>query len=157
MTKIRLFSRFLMMLLTILLMVACGDRQETNVTTTKADSVMNAAYQSHSYDELLSQANQLESAGSLSEIKACYWRGYAYSRQRKMRLATNWWKKAIEIKDFSEDDRPYFYKSANRLAGVLLLRGAFLLVSVGCCQLMLGSQQELPRVLLRLTTSSSRC
>lgn len=169
MTKIRLFSRFLMMLLTILLMVACGDRQETNVTTTKADSVMNAAYQSHSYDELLSQANQLESAGSLSEIKACYWRGYAYSRQRKMRLATNWWKKAIEIKDFSEDDRPYFYKSANRLAGVLLLRGeyeatmkvampvmemmrrsgdavssdyAFLLVSVGCCQLMLGSQQE---------------
>ena len=136
---------------------------------TEADSMVNAAYKQHDYNQLLSLTEELDSTGTLSEMKVNYWRGYAYSRQRKMRLAENYWKKATELDINSEEDLEYYAKSANRLAATLLLKDeeeatlrvafeavnkmneagytnnddfAHLLISIGCCQLRLGKPEE---------------
>lgn len=131
--------------------------------------MVSAAYQQHDYNQLLSLTEELDSTGSLSEMKVNYWRGYAYSRQRKMRLAETYWQKATELEIKTEEDLEYYAKSANRLASTLLLRGEYestlrvaldaiakmeqaeynansdyanLLTAIGCCQLRLGKPEE---------------
>ena len=153
----------------ILLLLSC-DKNDSNTTMTEqADNLMSTAYKNHDYDELLLLADKLQASGELSDMKANYWRGYAYSRQRKMRLAENSWKKAIALDINNDEDMEYYSKSANRLASVLLLKCEYestlkvavpamkkiekagkdvssdyanLLISVGCCQMKLESKEE---------------
>lgn len=159
---------FLLSILAALL-VSCEEEATKMKRMTEADSMVNAAYQRHDYNQLLSLTEELDSTGTLSEMKVNYWRGYAYSRQRKMRLAENYWKKATELDINSEEDLEYYAKSANRLAATLLLKDeeeatlrvafeavnkmneggytnnddfAHLLISIGCCQLRLGKPEE---------------
>ena len=66
-----------------------------------------------------------QQAGTLSNQKACYWRGYAYSRQRKMRMAEMEWKTAISLSIDDEEDLEYYAHSANRLAGLLFLKSDY--------------------------------
>lgn len=155
--------------LTGITMLSCSEQQMKESKADQADSLINSAYKSHDYNRLLELSDLLQSSGELSDMQANYWRGYAYSRQRKMRLAENNWRKATELEIKTEEDRTYYSKSANRLAGVLLLKGeyeetmklaipamqimteagmaqncdyAYLLITVGCCQSQLGSPNE---------------
>ena len=149
---------------------SCTDKErQTIVKQNQADSLINAAYKQYDYERLLQLADQLDSTNEISEMKANYWRGYAYSRERKMHLAENYWQKAISLDIKNREDLEYYSKSANRLASVLLLRGeyestmkvavpamnklvekgydsncdfAYLLLSVGCCQLKLNTSNE---------------
>ena len=57
----------------------------------QADSLINIAYKNHDYDSLIILADSMQKTGALSDMKACYWRGYAFSRQQKMRLAESNW------------------------------------------------------------------
>ena len=159
----------LMTVLAAIFLASCGENEQTATKTTHADSLITAAYQQHDYDKLLALTEQLQSSDDLSEMKANYWMGYAYSRQRKMKLAENYWKKAIALEAHNSEDMAYYAKSANRLSGLLLLRGeyeatlrvampaiekmkatgddfssdyVFLLTTIGCCQLRLGNSQE---------------
>lgn len=156
-------------LLTTLLMVvtlsSCSERQYKASKTEQADSLINAAYKSRDYDRLIQLADLMEPTGELSSMKALYWRGYAYSRQRKMRLAETNWKKAVALDVVTNEDMDYYAKSANRLTGVLLVKGdyeatiregvkamkrlttaekdnssdfAYIQTAIGCCQLKLG-------------------
>jgi signal transduction histidine kinase len=73
----------------------------------------------------LNLADLHQQAGTLSNQKACYWRGYAYSRQRKMRMAEMEWKTAISLSIDDEEDLEYYAHSANRLAGLLFLKSDY--------------------------------
>jgi hypothetical protein len=63
--------------------------------------------------------------GSITDIQANYWRGYVYSGQRKMRLAEKYWKQAVTTEVHDKEGMIYYAKSANRLAGALLLKGEY--------------------------------
>lgn len=148
---------------------ACDDKYVGVTKTNQADSLINIAYKNHNYDDLIILADSLQEINELSDMKACYWRGYAFSRQKMMRLAESNWQRAITIDIQTDEDREYYAKSANRLAGALLLKGeyeatmkvaipamemmektgldqsadyTYLLVTVGCCQLKLERSTE---------------
>ncbi len=150
--------------------LSCGHKEESvTIDKTKADSLIEAAHKGHEYERLLELADTLQATGEISNIRADYWRGYAYSRQKMMRLSEKYWKRAINTEVKSDEDLTYYAKSANRLAGDLLLKGeyeatmkvatpalekmrevnykdnsdfAYLLAAVGCCQLKMGSPKE---------------
>lgn len=150
--------------------LSCGHKEESvTVKKSKADSLIEAAHKGHEYERLLELADTLQATGEISNIRADYWRGYAYSRQKMMRLSEKYWKRAINTEVKSNEDLTYYAKSANRLAGDLLLKGeyeatmkvatpalekmrevnykdnsdyAYLLAAVGCCQLKMGSPKE---------------
>ena len=161
--------RLLIAVTTVVATFSCGESQEHVAKTEQADQLMNTAYKNHDYDELLLLADKLQAAGELSDMKANYWRGYAYSRQRKMRLAESNWKKAIALDIKNDEDMEYYSKSANRLASMLLMKSeyegtmkvampamkrmeeagmdlscdyAYLLNAAGCCQLKLENKEE---------------
>ena len=89
------------------------------------DSLINIAYQARNYDSIISLANLHQQEGSLSSIEACYWRGYAYSRMRKMRMAETEWKNAIAQTIETDADLAYYAQSANRLVGLLYLKSDY--------------------------------
>ncbi len=151
------------------MMTSCEEQQQTGQQEIEADSLINEAYKMRDYERLLTLAELHESRGALSEMKLCYWRGYAYSRLRKMRLAEMEWKKAMTLSIENDEDLEYYAKTANRLAGLLYLKSNFestirtattamnllkekkytlnadyanLQTFMGCCQLKLGRINE---------------
>ncbi len=153
----------------VFLLDSCNRQQTGSSKASSADSLINAAYQDHDYKRLLELTERLDSTGELSDKKANYWRGYAFWAQKKMRLAENYWKKGIENGIKNHEDLVYYSKSANRLSSICLMRGdyettlrvaleavkkmsdayysdnsdyAFLLVTIGCCHLKMGNEQE---------------
>lgn len=158
-----------LMVSVLLVLTACNEQQQTDTLGTEGDSLINAAYKMHDYERILSLADLHQQTGSLSELKASYWRGYAYSRLRKMRMAEMEWKRAIAQPVVDADALKYYAKSANRLAGLLNMKldyegtmrvampaiqllkerdytmntdYANLQTFVGNCQLKLGNKQD---------------
>lgn len=157
-------------LLTVCLLLSCAEqRRQQKAIECNADSLMNDAYKKHNYERLVTLADSLQELKQLSEMKAYYWRGYSYSRQRMMRLAESQWKKAVGLEVSNDGDLEYYAKSMNRLTALQLIKGdyeaimreavpaiqllidaeknntsdyAFIQATVGCCQLRLGSQKE---------------
>ena len=84
----------LFLVLSAALFISCKEHHVTPQHVA-VDSLINIAYQARNYDSILSLANLHQHEGTLSSIEACYWRGYAYSRMRKMRMAEMEWKNAI--------------------------------------------------------------
>ena len=148
---------------------SCDEQYTQAFHNDQADSLINEAYKRHDYDSIISMTNRMQATGELSDIKAYYWRGYANSRQQKMRLAEGNWQRAIAQDIHTKEDLEYYSKSANRLSGALLLKGeyestlkvavpaikkmqeagidqssdfAYLLITVGCCQLKLENSSE---------------
>ena len=151
------------------LLTACNGTQTEQTYNEKADSLMNEAYLRHDYDSVLLLADQFETNHEMTPMKLYYWRGYAYSRQKKVRLAEKQWRKAFEISIDTDEDIDYYAKCANRLSGLLLVKGdhdaimkdivpamqrlkevkkdnstdfAFMQVAVGSCQLQLGNPKD---------------
>lgn len=170
MKTLRLLNMMVVAMLLATIPLSCGHKEESvTVKKSKADSLIEAAHKGHEYERLLELADTLQATGEISNIRADYWRGYAYSRQKMMRLSEKYWKRAINTEVKSDEDLTYYAKSANRLAGDLLLKGeyeatmkvatpalekmrkvnykdnsdfAYLLAAVGCCQLKMGSPKE---------------
>lgn len=151
------------------LLASCTEEQKVSRQQMAADSLMAGAYGARDYDSLIALADELQGTGALSDMKACYWRGYAFSRQRKMRSAEMEWKNAVALGTHQDDDLEYYAKSANRLAGLLYMKADYeatmevalpamkalkakdydmntdyanLLTFVGNCQLRLGQKQD---------------
>ena len=72
------------LVLAAMLFTSCEEHQADRHKEIAADSLINSAYHVRDYNLILDLANLHQQAGTLSSQKACYWRGYAYSRQRKM-------------------------------------------------------------------------
>lgn len=67
-----------------------GERSARKITD--ADSLIEAAHQSHNYEVLRQLVDSFQRAGSLSDIQANYWLGYVYSRKGQQRIAEIHWK-----------------------------------------------------------------
>ena len=106
------------------LFISCKEQRVTPQHVA-VDSLINIAYQARNYDSILSLANLHQQEGTLSSIEACYWRGYAYSRLRKMRMAEMEWKNAVAHTIETDDDLVFYAQSANRLAGLLYLKADY--------------------------------
>ena len=114
----------LFVVLVAALFTSCKDQRVTPQHVA-VDSLINIAYQARNYDSILSLANLHQQEGTLSTIEACYWRGYAYSRLRKMRMAEMEWKNAVAQTIETDADLAYYAQSANRLAGLLYLKADY--------------------------------
>ena len=110
--------------LAAVLFTSCGEHHVTQRHVT-VDSLINVAYQARNYDSILSLADLHQQEGTLSTIEASYWRGYAYSRQRKIRMAEIEWKRAVAQPIESDEDLVYYAQSANRLTGLLYLKAEY--------------------------------
>jgi len=151
-----------------MLLTAC-EKHNVSGHSMAVDSLLISAYQAHDYDSILRLADTHQKDGTLSGMKACYWRGYAYSRQHKMRMAEVEWKNAVAQQITDDEDLDYYAQSANRLAGLLYLKTdcgevirvalpainylkekgytttdnySNLLTFIGSCQLKLGHDKE---------------
>ena len=113
------------LILAAILFTSCEEHQASQHKDIAADSLINSAYRVRDYNLILNLADLHQQAGTLSNQKACYWRGYAYSRQRKMRMAEMEWKTAISLSIEDEEDLEYYAHSANRLAGLLFLKSDY--------------------------------
>lgn len=169
MKTLRLLNLLQVAVLTATLLLSCGDKDETVTQRTEADSLLNIAHKNHDYQRLLELADEYQTSGDITDIQADYWRGYAYSGQRLMRLSEKYWKQAVNAEIHNQEELKYYAKSANRLSGALLLKGeyeatmkvaapaldkmrkeeyrdnsdfAYLLAAVGCCQLKSGSPND---------------
>ena len=114
-------------LFVVLIAVLFTSCKEHHVTQrhVAVDSLINIAYQARNYDSILSLATLHQQEGTLSSIEACYWRGYAYSRLRKMRMAEIEWKHAVAQPIETDEDLVFYAQSANRLAGLLYLKADY--------------------------------
>ena len=114
----------LLVALTAVLFMSCKEHHVTHHHVA-VDSLINIAYQTRNYDSILSLADLHQQEGTLSSIEACYWRGYAYSRLRKIRMAEIEWKKAVAHTIETDEDLVFYAQSANRLAGLLYLKAEY--------------------------------
>ena len=120
----QVIKHLILLALMVLTFASCtwNDRQQTTTLQVETDSLLNAAHKSHDYEQILQLSDHQEQTGVLSTLKACYWRGYAYSGLRKMRQAENEWKAAVSQQMVNANDLDYYSKSANRLAGLLYMK-----------------------------------
>ncbi len=152
-----------------MMLTSCKESHSVRITKAEADSLIEVAHKEHAYDKILALIEKHEETGAISPLKAHYWRGYVFSRQRKMRMAENEWKHAIEEEANTPDALEYYAKSANRLAGLLFMKFDYegtirvavpamkflkekdftsnsdfanLHTFVGSCQLKLGQEEE---------------
>lgn len=170
MISLRLLNLLLVAVLTGASLLSCGGKKDTKtVEAVEADSLIEAAHKNHEYQRLLELADELQQSDRITDVQADYWRGYSYSRQRMMRLAEKYWKQAVSAEIRNDEELTYYAKSANRLSASLLLKGeyeatmevavpaietmtkanyqnnsdyAYLLTTIGCCQLKFGSLAE---------------
>lgn len=169
-TPVRKVCFMLFITYIICMLTACNETpQLKGQQTPEVDSLINEAYKAHDYGRIMALADLYQQTGALSDLKAYYWRGYAYSRQRKVRLAEMEWKEAVSLDIKNQEDLEYYSKSANRLAGLLYMKFDYegvlrvaapaikllkernytmntdfanIQTFIGSCQLKLGNQQE---------------
>ena len=117
-------SIILLVALTAMLFSSCREHHVAQHHVA-VDSLINIVYQARNYDSILSLADLHQQEGTLSNIEACYWRGYAYSRLRKIRMAEIEWKRAVAQTIETDEDLIYYAQSANRLTGLLYLKAEY--------------------------------
>lgn len=162
--------RILMITVATLFLVSCGDSvNEEDIQ--KADRLIQNAYKEKAYSKLLQLVDSLEPQNCLSHAKADYWRGYAFDKMNKLRMAEFHWKTSIESASQSEsqEDIEAYTMSASRLANLLSVRGDYegvlnmalpvverleslqcdstadyvnLLIYIGCCQAALSDNSN---------------
>ena len=122
---IKLTKTIVLFVVLVAALFSSCEEQHVTPQHVAVDSLINIAYQARNYDSILSLANLHQQEGTLSSIEACYWRGYAYSRLRKMRMAEMEWKNAVAQTIETDADLAYYAQSANRLAGLLYLKADY--------------------------------
>ena len=76
----------LLVLLTSVLMTACNE-EEKKSQISEADKLIEATQKNKNYNQLLKVVDSLEANSIITPTKACYWRGYAYDKMKRQRLA----------------------------------------------------------------------
>ena len=117
-----LISTIILALWATMFFTACEKPVHVSNYVDETDSLINVAYKMHDYERILELTDEHNSNGRLSDQKTCYWRGYAYSRMHKVRLAEMEWKQALALGFQNEEEMVYYSKSANRLAGLLYMK-----------------------------------
>ena len=155
----------ILVILIAAIVTSCEGNSHAKLKAGKGDSLMFAAGEVQNYKRVLELADSLEAEGDITSQNANRWRGVAYYHQKQMRSAEVYYKKVVESDIKSESDELNYYKSARRLATLLLKKGdyndalhiamdalwklkendresdtdaAMLMNTIGCCQLNLG-------------------
>ena len=159
----------ILIILVAAIVISCEGNGHAKLKAGKGDSLMFAAGEARDYKRVLELADSLEAEGDITTQNANRWRGVAYYHQKQMRSAEVYYKKVIESDIKSESDELNYYKSARRLATLLLKKGdyndalhiamdalfklkendresdsdaAMLMNTIGCCQLNLGRTKQ---------------
>jgi serine phosphatase RsbU (regulator of sigma subunit) len=157
------------MILIAAFMVSCEGDSHAKLKAGKGDSLMFAAGEARNYKRVIELADSLEAEGDITSQNANRWRGVAYYHQKQMRSAEVYYKRVVESDIKNESDELNYYKSARRLATLLLKKGdyndalhiamdalwklrendrasdtdaAMLMNAIGCCQLNLGRTEQ---------------
>ena len=87
----------------------------------EAEKMVYEAYLGKDYKRILTLTDSVRKDGLFSEGKACYWRGYAYDRLMRKRMAELYWKTGIAaVENSTEDEDVRVYAGiTNRLTGLL--------------------------------------
>ena len=134
-----------------------------------ADSVIFDVGLTKDYRRIRVVVDSLEQAGCISELNANRWRGVAYYREGKYRMAELYYRKALDCEVKTYQEQVSYNKAARRLSELLMVRGdyegslsvampavakmeesgigsdidhAILLNNIGCCQLNLGQNEK---------------
>ena len=145
----------------LLFIISCGSK-DSSKNNKEAEAKMEKVHKAKDYQQMLTLADELETAGELSTATADYWRGYASDRMKRKRMAEFYWKASLEDAD---ENMVIYAKSASRLVNLLTVRGDYesalkdaipvagrleeeqcdttsdyinLLIYIGCCQAGLG-------------------
>ena len=128
MKTLRLLNYLMVAAVAVTLLLSCGDKEQKVAETTKADSLIGVAHKNHEYERLLELADTLQASGHITAVQADYWRGYAYSRQRKMRMAEMEWKNAMAQNVKTDETRflesEALFVSVGRVPNTEFLQGA---------------------------------
>ena len=160
-------TRLLIIVLTALTFFAGCDRFDKMKHAPQADKDIEAAYKARDYQKIIDLADSFQQSGTMADVKAYYWQGYARDRMQRHLSAEYFWGRAIKAAEESKDPEEieFFTRSAARLANMLTTRGDYegtvkktlpvvkrleelgcdstsdyvnLLIYIGCCQLGLG-------------------
>ena len=104
-----------------------GDSEEQERQRREAEDIVNEAYEARDYQRIIELADSLNSQGSMSEGKACYWLGYAYDRLMQKRMAEFYWKKGIAAVENSTEveDVKVYATIVQRLSGLMNVWGEY--------------------------------
>ena len=114
-----------LLLLAPLLLLSCGERRQSVVKANRADSVMFATGRAQDYPRMLELADSFEATGDISEVNANRWRGVGYYYQQQYRAAEYYYDKVVKADIRTGQDRLNYYKSARRLAAMLVKKGDY--------------------------------
>lgn len=117
----------LLIMLTISVLMGCGEKSVTAQHINHSDEELNAAYKSKNYTLLLQLADSFGKTGRISEANAYYWQGYASDRLRQKKASEYYWKKAMAaVSDFGNADEMNIYvKTASRLTNLFIVKGDY--------------------------------
>jgi hypothetical protein len=109
-----------------LLLAACHNEPQKGQIS-EADKLIETIQKDKHYPELLQVVDSLETQGTISAIKAYYWRGYACDKMKKQRLAEYYWRASVDAAKETTDaeELAYYAKAVSRLANMLSVRGDY--------------------------------
>ena len=123
--------RRLMLMVTVvatLFLLGCGGvSEEQEKLNREVEDIVNDAYEARDYQRIIDLVDSLKTQGSMSEVKADYWLGYAYDRLMQKRMAELYWKKGIAAVENSTEveDVKVYATIVQRLTSLMNVWGEY--------------------------------
>ena len=105
------------------LMLSCGHDQQNEKKQTEADSLIDAAYDVHDYERVLTLCDSLEQQGSISLFKAARKRGLAYYYLGQPKLTEKGLRRVLAATPTNANDSLEYFDAAIQLVNYLVASG----------------------------------
>ena len=105
------------------LMLSCGHQQQDARKQTEADSLIDAAYDVHNYERVLTLCDSLEQQGSISLFKAASKRGLAYYYLGQPKLTEKGLRRVLAATPTNANDSLEYFDAAILLVNFLVASG----------------------------------
>ena len=101
------------------MMLSCGHGQQNELKQTKADSLIDAAFDARDYERVLTLCDSLEQRGDISLFKAALERGYAYQYLSKNKLEVKVLKEVLTATPTNAKDSSDYFSCVAKLVDAL--------------------------------------
>ena len=105
------------------LMLSCGHDQQNEKKQTEADSLIDAAYDAHDYERVLTLCDSLEQQGDISLFKAARKRGLAYYYLGQPKLTEKGLRRVLAATPTNANDSLGYFDAAILLVEFLVASG----------------------------------
>jgi len=125
---LKIMNKCLILVAAAFFLSGCGgDSKEQERLRKEAEDIVNEAYEVRDYQRIIELVDSLKPLGSMSEVKADYWLGYAYDRLMQKRMAELYWKKGIAAVEYSTEveDVKVYAAIVQRLTGLMNVWGEY--------------------------------